>query len=74
MIDHNAMDQSHERRLYIASISGHGNRIVVKFDYHIPRLYGLFEHDLHIASPSTQLFNKRLQLVYHWFLFTHERH
>ena len=59
--------------------SGHGNHIVLTFDYHIPRFYALFEYDLHVASPTITLYiNKRLQLLYHGFdveiLLTNERH
>ena len=36
--------------------SGHGNHIVLTFDYHIPRFYALFEYDLHVASPTITLY------------------
>ena len=61
------MDQSLKTTI-LHQFSGHGNHIVLTFDYHIPRFYALFEYDLHVASPTITLYiNKRRQLLYHGF-------
>ena len=45
--------------------SGHGNNIVVTFDYHIPRFYALFEYDLHVASgaPNENIVQNHLNIA-----------